>query len=161
MDKTGIGTIIIATVAILIGLALYTGTFAENIGKMTKTGESINQTMTLPAVTATSEISTCGQKALTYTLTNATGGGIVPTTNYTITQSAGSDGYLAAKVTTASQSAFAGRSINVTCTFEPKGYVADSAGRGIVALIAIFMALLILVAAIPDIRNGVLDFIRT
>ena len=163
MERKGqaaVGAIIISVVAILVGLALYTGTFAENIGKMTKTSTSVNRTMTLPAVTATSELTMCGQKALSYTLTNATGGGVVPTSNYTVTQSTGTDGYLAAKVTTASQSAFASKSVNVTCTYEPKGYIAESSGRGIVALIAIFMALLIVIAAMPNVRNGVLDFFR-
>lgn len=160
--QIGFGFVVTAAVAILVGLALYTGTFSENIGTMTQTQTARNVTMTLPAVGATSELTMCGQKVITSLgVYNATAVAAVPTTNYTISQSAGTDGYLAAKITTASQSAYAGRSVNVSCTYEPKGYVADGAGRGIVALIAIAAALLIVIAALPPVKDKFFDFIRS
>ena len=163
MDKKAqiaIGGIIIAAIGILVGLALYTGTFASSIGTMTKTQTATNVTVTMPANGATSELSTCGQKAITYSLRNATNTTLVPTNNYTITQgTAASDGYLIAKLSTV-YSNHAGSSVNVTCEYEPRGYVSDGGGRAIVSLIAIFMALLIMVAALPNVRNGVMDFFR-
>ena len=98
--QIGFGFIVMSAVAILIGLALYNGVFAENIGAMTKTSSVRNVTMTMPANGATSELSMCGQRALTYSLTNATSSTVVPTTNYTVSSSAGTDGFLAAKITT-------------------------------------------------------------
>lgn len=163
MDKhgqIGLGFIVIAAITILIGLAFYTTTFSENIGTMTKTRTATNVTMTLPAVTATSEMTMCGQKVVSSVITNATGGAIIPASNYTISQSSGTDGYLASKITTASQSAYAGRSINISCNYEPKGYIAEGSGRAVVILIAIMMALLIVVAAMPDVKDKMLDLIH-
>jgi len=156
MDDKLIAGIIIATVGILVGLAFWP-TISPNIGAMTKTFDSVNATMTLPAAGVYSELTMCGQKALTNTVQNATGAGGVSTNNYTITQATGADGYLAAKITTTPGSPFAGRSVNVSCNYEPKGYVTDGAGRSMVSLIAIAMALLIIVAAVPNLRNGILD----
>lgn len=162
MDDKMIGGIVIAALAILIGLALWPA-FSPNIGQMTQTFTSQNQTMVMPAAGATSELTMCGQKALTSTyfiVTNASTGLTVPSTNYTITQSAGNDGYLTAKITTV-QSLSATKNINVSCAYQPKGYLEDGANRSIVSLIAIAFALLILVAAIPNIRDKAMDFIRS
>lgn len=158
-NSTGIGMIVVATIAVLIGLAFWPA-LSPNIGQMTQTYSIVNQTMTLPAVTATSELTMCGQRATSITITNATGGATVPTTNYTVSQSPGTDGYLAAKVTTASQSYYAGKSVNVSCAYEPKGYISEGGSRGIVALIAVFMAMLIAVAAMPNVRDKFFDFLK-
>ena len=159
MDKNqayGFGAIVMAAVAILIGLAFW-GQFAGNIGQMTKTSAAVNVSMTLPADGATSELTMCGQKALTIAIINQSDRVVVPTSNYTTSQSPGTDGYLAAKVTTTSSLLFAGKAVNVSCTYEPKGYIAESGSRGIVVVISIFMALLILVAAMPNVREFIVD----
>lgn len=152
--------IIMSAVAILIGLAFYQGSFSQNVGTLTKTQDAINQSFTFPANGATAELTICGQKVLTNTITNQTSGAIVPTSNYTITQSIGSDGYLAAKLNT-TFSGYAGRATNVTCNFQPKGYVDDGATRGIINLIAIFMVLLIIVCAVPQTREGFMSFFNS
>lgn len=160
--QVGFGFIITAAVVILIGLALYSGTFAQNIGTMTKTTSVTNATMTMPAASATADMTPCGQRAITYVLNNASWGNeTIPTTNYTVTQGTGSDGYRAARITTTANSVYASQSVKVTCTYEPKGYIAESSSRGIVGLIAIFMAILILVAALPPVKDKLFDFIRS
>ena len=162
MDDKMIGGIVIAALAVLIGLALWPA-FSPNIGQMTQTFTAQNQTMVMPAAGATSELTMCGQKALTSTyfvITNATTGVLVPSGNYTISQSVGTDGYLAAKITTV-QSLSASKNINVSCAYQPKGYLEDGANRSIVGLIALAFTLLILVAAIPNIRNKAMDFMRS
>jgi len=152
--QIGFGMIVMSAVAILIGLAFYTGTVSPSIGQMTKLSNSYNQTMTLPANGETSELTMCGQRAVSYIITNATSGAIVPTTNYTISQGIGTDGYLAAKITTTT-SPYAQKSVNVSCEYEPKGYIPESGSRGIVSLIAIFSAFLIVIAAFPNIRDKI------
>lgn len=147
-----------AAVSILIGLVFYTASGA-NIGAMTQTQQSGNQTFTLPSAGQTSELSVCGQRAVTTVLTNRTSGATIPTNNYTISQSLGVDGYLAAKITSAA-GPFAGTPVNVSCTFEPKGYISDGGSRTVTALIGIFMALIILACALPDTRNQVFDLFR-
>lgn len=159
-ENTGFVFVVMAAVAILIGLA-FLPSISPEIGKMTQTYTSLNTTITLPAVTATSEIPSCGQRVVTNLgVVNSSSGVAVPATNYTVSQSTGTDGYLAAKITTASQSAYAGRSVNVSCVYEPKGYVSESGGRAIVGLIAIAFGLLILVAALPNVRGFIGDLIK-
>lgn len=157
-NNGGFVFIVIAAVAILIGLAFWPS-IGPNIGAMTRTSSSANVTITMPADGATSELTMCGQRSTAIAIINRTTGSVVPTTNYTVTQSIGTDGYLAAKLTTTS-SKYAGVAVNVSCDYEPKGYISEGGSRAMVGLIAIAMALLILVAAIPNIRNGVLDFIK-
>lgn len=146
-----------AAVAILIGLAFWPSV-SPNIGAMTKTFDAVNTTMVFPADGATSELTMCGQEVNTIVVENTTN--TVPTTNYTITSSAGTDGYLAAKITGAA-GPFGGTSVNITCNYDPKGYITEGGSRGIVTIIAIFLALLIVVAALPNLRNGVVDFFKS
>lgn len=160
-ENNGFAFIVMAAVGILIGLA-FLPSISPEIGKMTRTFDSVNVTMTLPAASSTSELTMCGQRAAgTVQIVNASNGVVVPTNNYTVSQSAGTDGYLAAKITTSANSWFASKSVNVTCYgYEPKGYVSESGSRALVGLIAIAFALLILVAAIPNLRNGLMDMIK-
>ena len=159
-NKTiGFGLIVMAAVAVLIGLAFWP-TLSPAIGQMTKTFTSASTTITLPAGGATTEITPCGQKALTITIINATGGETITATNYTLSQSVGTDGYLAAKLTVAASSPYASKSVNYTCTYEPKGYIEDGGSRAIIGLVAIAMALLIMIAAMPNLKNGLIDFIK-
>jgi hypothetical protein len=126
---------------------------------MTKLYDATNVTMTLPANSVAAELTMCGQKANSIIVTNATGGAVVPTTNYSTSQSVGNDGYLAAKITP-SGSTYASRSVNISCNYEQKGYIPEAGGRGIISLVAVFAVLLIIVAALPDLRNGVIDFVK-
>lgn len=157
--QAGFGFIIMAAVAILIGLAFWTGTFSENIGTLTQTRESGNVTFTLPANGESTQLTFCEQAVESIIVTNATSGATVPSTNYTISQSTGSDGYLAAFITTTT-SAYAGGSVNGSCEYQPYGYIDNGGSRAITSLIAVFMAILIMVAALPDARNFVVDWIR-
>lgn len=160
MEDKGMAMIILATIGILVGAALWS-TISTPIGAMTRTFNAVNATITMPAIGARAELIPCGQRVVSQTLTNATGvGETVPTTNYTITQGIGADGYLAAFINTTTGSPYGGRSVNVSCNFEPKGYVTEGGTRGLVPLIAIAAALLIVIMAMPNIRSGVLDFFR-
>jgi len=152
MENKYITAIIIAAVTILMGLALWPA-MAGNIGTMTRTGTSTNVAFAIGTGTAAKTLTPCYQKAMTTSLEygNASGGAIA-TGNYTITQNTGTDGYLEAKITLTNTSSL-GATVNVTCTYEPKGYVESGGGRAIVGLIAIFMALLIMLAAVPDLRE--------
>lgn len=154
-----VGIVLIA-VGILIGLAFFTPV-AQNVGTMTQTtGDIRNVTYTMPVAGSSVEITHCGQEILTGIITNATSGATVPATNYTLTTTAGADGYLAAFVQH-DGGGYASQTVNVTCSsFEPKGYVNESGTRGIVVLIGIFFALLIAATALPNVRNGVLDFFK-
>lgn len=156
MKDKGFAIIVIAFCAIVVGLALWSS-IAGNIGKMTNIQSVTNATgFSMPASGATSELTMCGQEVRTILIVNSTG--TVPSTNYTITSSVGTDGYLAAKLTTNGVS-YQSRVVNVTCTYEDKGYIDESGSRAIVLLVAIGFALLIMIAALPNLRNGLKDLI--
>lgn len=155
MERNGIAFIVIVTVAILVGVALYSGSITQSVGDMTLTrGAVANVTYTLPAAGSSVQITTCGQKILTAILTNASNGLTVPASNYTFIQQASpTDGYLTAYIRS-DGGIYAGLPVNVSCSsFEPHGYIADGGSRGIVSLIAIFFVLLIIAAALPDARQ--------
>jgi len=162
MDKkaqVNIGWLVVAFIAVSIGLALFVSNIAPDIGRMTKTFTTTNQAgFTFPASTSAVELTPCGQKALTISLTNYTDGYAISSGNYTTSQAAGSDGYLSAFIKNVSGQ-FSGKQVNVTCTYEPRGYIDSGASRSVVALISILFALMIMVSVIPDLRNGLLEAI--
>ena len=161
MEGKQIGAIILAAVAVLIGLAFYTGSFSQNIGQLTQTSAIANITVTFPTNGTILEIPVCGQRVISGSLLNATGTNLVATSNYTFNQRISTgDGYLVAtlNVTIAKESPWSGKSVNVSCAYAPRGYLEDGGSRGIVILIAIFMSLLILVSAVPNLREQARDF---
>jgi hypothetical protein len=153
--QLGIGFVVFAAVAILIGIALFSGAVAPEIGKMTKTYNAVNTSFVMPFYGAITDLTPCGQRAITYEIVNLTGEVVK---NYTVTQAAGSDGYLSARIL-AQNATYAGRMVNVSCNYEMKGYIPESSSRGMAVLIAIGACLLIAVAALPNLRNGVKDLL--
>ena len=155
----GFKFIIIAAVAILVGLAFW-GTIGDSIGVMTKTYDHYNFSVTLPAEGASTEVAGCGQKIVSITITNRTDGAVVPSTNYTTSQAvAAGDGYLIAKIAV-TKSDYKSQAVNVSCNYQSRGYIEEGGTRGIVVLIAVFLALLIMIAAMPDLRNSFFDAIK-
>lgn len=151
--------IIIAATAILVGLALWPA-LSPAVGQMTKTFTNTNVSFTFPTNTTTQDLTPCGQRAISNTITNASGGEVIQAANYTISQGGGSDGYLSARIVAVGATKYQGTSANISCEYEPRGYISDGGSRAIVGLIAIFFALLIVVSALPDLRNGVIDFFK-
>lgn len=166
MDKKGEGNngfvfIILAAVAILVGLALYNSdAFAGNIGKMTQISTAANVSFTLPANNTVADLTPCGQKNTSVVVIySPDGGSILPAANYSVTQEAGTDGFLAARIKLLNvNTTWASHPANVSCSYQPKGYIDDGGSRAIVGLIAIFMALLIMISAMPNVREGIADF---
>jgi hypothetical protein len=161
MEKdTGFAVIIMAAVAVLIGLAFWP-TISPNIGQMTQTFTAVNNSFTFAEGGIAKEVPFCGQKinsiiVINKSLANVTG--LVPASNYTTSVCTGSDGYLSACLTyKVAAGVYNTSQVNVTCNYNPRGYVDNAAGRGMVALIAIFMAMLIAAAASPNLREWVMD----
>ena len=160
MESKYIAGIIVGFIAVIIGITFYASdAVSGNIGLMTKTTSVNNKTVTLPAVSTVGELSTCGQRVLSIAITNSSGGELLTSSNYTTGQKVStSDGYLVSTITPTATSLYGGQSVNVTCTYEPRGYVNDSGSRGIINIIAIFMVILIIVSASPDLREWVKGF---
>ncbi|UCD20938.1 MAG: hypothetical protein JSW08_00100 [archaeon] len=159
-DKYIVG-IVIAAVAVLVGLALWPA-FAGNVGTMTQTSSSANVSYTLPANGSTADLTPCYQDNTSAVVIYSDAGDyVLPSANYSVAQAAGTDGFLHARITLINiNSTYAETAMNVSCSYEPLGYIEDSGSRGIVALIAIFMALLIAFAAFPNFRESVLNVFK-
>lgn len=166
MEEKYIKGIIFATIAILVGLAFWT-ILGDSVGTLANIQTTTNASFTMPANGSTKDLTPCGQLNTTaikvYNQTNGTGGSsaypFVTATNYSVTQATGNDGFLSARIkcTAGAVDYFCGHNVNVTCSYQPKGYITDSAGRGIALMIPIFAALLIMIAAIPDLREWVIN----
>ena|SRR3990167_4859767 len=162
MEDKYIKGIIIATIAILVGLAFWS-TVGGSVSTLTQTQTSTNASFTLPANGTTADLLQCGQLNTTsvviFNATNGTAGfqnHIIPATNYTITQAAGSDGFLSTRIvlsTLQPAQGYYGQSSNVTCGYQPRGYITEGGGRTVTTLIPLFLAILIAFAAIPDLRD--------
>ena len=160
--KNYTGIIIVAFVAIIVGLAMFSGSggIAGTVGDVTTLASIANQTITAPAVGSSVELNGQGVSG-TPVVTNQTGGETIPATNYTIAQGLGSDGIIALKYTSLA-GPYAGRKVNVTYTYEPDGYISDSqpGARSITLLIVIFAALAIAAVGLWAAWNsGIRDYI--
>lgn len=153
----GAGVILVVAIAIIVGLALYTGGIAPNIGTATQT---VTYSEQLSNTTATLDLR--GKYIETFAATNATNSSrTIPATNYTISNNViGSDGELTAQITLEPGVGYA-TPWNVTYTYQPTGYVTDAGARSVTGLIAILSVLAVAVVALaPTLRNKVMDMIR-
>jgi hypothetical protein len=148
MDKKGqmamIGLLMMVFVAILVGVIIFQQ-IAQTIGTTNTEYSYINQTKTL-AATGSSIYLTDVRALSSVVITNATGGDVVPSSNYTITNNVVSDGSLTVQVTT-NAGGWNGSSVNISGTAQPLTYIDNSGGRSMVSIILIFFALAIAVVA--------------
>ena len=158
----GVGVILMAAVAVIIMVALFTPAITQPIGQMTQTSTIINRTVTAPAAGSSTDGLLVGQAAYNVVVTNASSGEVVPATNYTITNYVvTSTGELKTRFTSKAGSdiGWQAKSINVTYTYEPYGYDTSSGNRAVHTLILLIVALVIGLATVsmvfPSIREWV------
>lgn len=153
-----VGAIILTFVAVIVGLAIFDGGITNPVAQITQTVDVTNQTATFGV--AGSNTTLKGQAISNVVVTNATGF-LVPATNYTINNYQVSNGQLITSLTVkAGNVGFAGNTSNVSYTYEPYGYATQSGSRAIIGLIVIFAALAIgLIALVPTLRSGILEFV--
>lgn len=156
---TGVGTIFVIAIAIIVALSLMTGNggIFSNIGQSTLTVNYVNSTVTFPAAAANLTLN--GQAVSNVIVTNSTSGAVVPSSNYTTTNYAlDSNGQLYSYLT-AGTGYYNSKSVNISYTTEPLGYAKESGSRAMIGLIAIFSAVAVLGVIIWKIYNdGLLDF---
>jgi hypothetical protein len=162
-QMTGLGILFVVFVAVVVAVAMLTGSggIASNVASVTDTINVVNQSVVTPNVGVTSNGLLRGKAVSNVLITNASQQ-VVPATNYTITNYVvGSDGVL----TVAFRSnggglALAGNTTKVSYTYEPLGYATDAGARSIASIIIILVCLAIgVIALVPTLRSGVLDYI--
>ena len=162
MNKIGsiaaVGSLIVLFVGVIVALSLYSGGITSNIGSVTQTRTvSTNTTITFPANGVFLALN--GQAISNLVVTNASGGAVVPATNYTITNYDVSTGTLAGGIKGKS-GFYNGQSVNVTYVYEPVGYATDSGSRAMVGLIAVFAALGVVAFVVWKVYEDGMDWFK-
>jgi hypothetical protein len=143
MNSKGISiaTPLILFIGLIVGLVLITATF-DSIGQTTHTFNTVNKTYAAPRVLYT-DIVLIGQAATNLVVSNATGQELVPATNYSVTNYKVINGELSSVVSFSSP-VWNGTNVNISYTYEPKGYAQEAGTRAVIGLIAIFGALVLI-----------------
>lgn len=158
VDK-GIGMFLVVFVTLIVGLVLFQ-VVAQQAGSSTTVGSFYNVTYSAGAE-GTDILLTGYRTVADVTITNATDGASIPSTNYTINNEQVVNGNLVATVTVG-DGQFESVSWNISsASAQSTTYINDAAARSIVPLIAIFFAMAVLVVALtPSLRNGLMDMVR-
>lgn len=158
-------------VSIIVAVVLFT-IIAQNIGTVTTTSSITNASFTMPANATWKELTPCAQKNISavviYNYTNNTGDVATPLVTYganvTVVQGiSNTSGVLASMLyfdckTCAAVNAY---KVNVTCDFEPAGYIEEGGARAVAGLIVIFFALgIAVITLVPTLRSKVLDMVK-
>ena len=169
MNKTGqyaiVGGIIMAFIAIIIGLSLLSPTVSNAVHSMTAT-----ETTATNLVVSTAGVTTTltGKHTTDFVAVNASGAGAANAADYTVNNEVIlADGTIGSTVLWKTSTATdnfttgAGAKVNVTYTYQPLGYLPDAGSRGIASVIIIFLAIAIFVIAlVPALRNDVIGMVK-
>ena len=163
-NALGIGIILVTFITIIVGVILFQAV-AQQAGEGTSLSTVVNETVS----TSIDNVTTFYldyRSIADVIIVNGTvdGEGNVVSGNYTVTNNAidPSDGTLSVGITpltTEDWSVF-GTTWRISGTAQPQTYIADSAGRSITGLIAIFFALAVAIIALtPTLRSGILNML--
>jgi hypothetical protein len=151
--QINIGWMVVVGVSILIGLA-FLQIIAQNVYSSTNLKSVVNQSVTLSTATTSNFTDITGWQSTsgTYVITNGTDN--IGATNLTVVERIGTDGLKSVSIQDVSVGArWSGKVVNITGSYGPDGYIDSSGGRSITALIVLMTALVILVIAIPNLRE--------
>lgn len=147
--------VIIIAIAAIVGMVLLQAT-ASYTGAATTTASWSNKTVAVSTATYT-DIQGAQNSVGSYTITNATGGETIASTNLSIVERVGDDGQLTLSILK-NDARWNSKNVNVTGTYGPDGYINDSGGRSVAGLIILFFAIAIAIAVlVPSIRDSILD----
>ena len=154
-QMASVGMILTLFVGIVVAMALLSGAIFPAVGSMTNT---VTYNKTVAAVVNGTPTYLTDIKVLTSpVIYNATGGLVLGSGNYTITNNVVYNGQEAVRIDPSAPAALQNAWI-VTGTGQPLTYDANSGGRTMVGLIAIFAALAVGVFAIsPTLREKLFD----
>jgi len=161
MNKKGqmeVGGIIVAAITIIVGVILFVA-IAQQVGSSTST-ITINDSIDT-VVNGTAQYLTSYRALSGVVVYNETGWVVINSGNYTITNNVidPTTGGLSVRILPDATTGFK-TAWYITGTAQRTDYIADSAGRAIAGLIAVFFALAIVVVALtPALKNGLIGLI--
>ncbi len=146
-----IGTILVAAIAIIVGLILFTAS-SQQIGTSVNT-VSINKTITAPVNEGIYNFT--DYKALNgVTVYNATDGKLIASGNYTITNNQLKDGNLVTTLTVADAQFQNWNWFVISTSAQPLTYIDDGGSRAVTNVILIFLALAVAIVALYPVYQG-------
>lgn len=150
MKAKSVGMFIILVIGILVGLVFLQAT-SNSVAEQSTIIYKVNQTITFPTnttyVTLLGKAVSPSASSANVVAINATGGEVIATANYTISNYYNNNGALEARLygrPTVSSSVYAGLPVNVSYAYESANYVTDSGSKTVIGLIVLFGALGIL-----------------
>jgi len=152
--QVGIGILITTAIAIILGLVLLLP-ISTNVEQATRTetGVITARNTTITGTAGTTYELTGQELVTTLGVTNQSGGGVIPTTNYTLVECVRTSDNLKGICYRALTGPWSGLGINVSYTYYPNGYIDDAGGRSIAAIIILLTAVVIALLIIPHIRK--------
>lgn len=144
MNKRGeitLGVLIVLAIGIIVCLLLFQQA-ASNVERANPSTVTTirNQTVTFPA--AGSKLILTGQELVTtFGIANTSGEGLVPATNYTWQEEVRTSDGMKGIVITANAGPFNSRSVNVSYTYYPDGYIDSAGGRSVASIIVLLAAI--------------------
>lgn len=155
----GVGEVMWLVVIALVGLTLFL-TIAQTVGTSTDVMAFYNTTITAPA-SGSDHVFTAYRSIEDVIITNATGGEVIPATNYTITNNGLNNGNLVVLMTI-ENTAYAGTTWNVSSdTAQRTDYIDSSGARAIANLIPLLFALAIaVIMLLPTLKSKIIDNLK-
>ena len=155
-----VGSFIMLFIGIIVSLSLLVPS-AQNVGEVINKKTVVNQSVTFP--TNGSTLTLTGQATSGWVIVNASDASKqVSSTNYTVSNYVVSNGVMTSVLTNTlsnPHNPYAGKSVNISYTYEPLGYAPESSTRTIVGLIVLLSTLAILGFVIKQLYDeGYLDW---
>ena len=152
--QLGFGAILVAFIAIIVGLTLFT-VIAQTVGTSTSTVAVVNAS--LGTVSNSTYAYLTNYRSITDVVVWNSTTQLVAAANYTVTNNVVNNGAEAIRFIAINTTGYTGTTWYISGTAEPLGYVGGASGS-IALLIPIFFALLIAVIALePTLRGGMKD----
>lgn len=156
--QIGVGAFLMVFIGIIVSLVIIQSS-AQLVGETTNLITETNQTVTVAAENASIELKGKNIEGSAVIL-NATSNATISNGNFTFLSQVGSDGQVSLFMRTNVGSIFASKSVKVTYTYQPDGYIPEAGSRTIMGLIVLFGVIGIAVIALgPTLQNKILDLV--
>ncbi len=162
-EEIGIGLIIVVAMIAIIG-AVFLQAIAQQVGDVTNTVDVANASISnTNGTTIANLLQLSGKLASSVVVYNATGDALILSGNYTIYNNQVINGVETAGINVSTENAggIDDGAWQISYTYQPTTYDANSGGRAVAQIIVIFFALAIAVAMlVPTMRSKILDSMR-
>lgn len=150
------GALIVIFITAIVALTLFVS-IAQTVGHSTNNQSLVNYTFTTPAINGTIDL--VGQELFsTPIVINSSSNKSVVAANYSVYEGIGSDGVKGIIYKSLDGSTYTNVPVKITYSYGDDGYIDDSGGRSVAALIVILSALAIgVITLVPSLRSGLLE----